>query len=134
MADEGSGASITFGTAGTTLKATSIQASGVSREALETTHLLTTGGYKTFIPADNKDPGEISVTWNYDPDVQPTFGAAETITITYPVPVGDATGATEVSSGFWTGFEPPASENDSIMSASGTIKRTGVILYTDAST
>lgn len=135
MADEGSGASITFGTSGTTINAISIQGSGIAREALETTHLQTTGGYKTYIPADYKDPGEISVTFRYDPDTQPPIAAAaETITITYPVPVGENNGATEASSGFVTSFDGPTLENDTVMDATMTIKRTGPITFTDAST
>ena len=133
MADEGSGASITFGTSGTTINATSIQASGVAREALETTHLGTTGGYKTFIPADLKDPGEIAVTFRYNPNVQPPISTAETITITYPVPAGDSSGATEASSGFVSSWDPPACENDAVMDATFTVKRTGVITYTTSS-
>ncbi len=134
MADEGSGASITFGTSGTTINAISIQATGLAREALETTHLGTTGGYKTYIPADFKDPGEISVTFRYDPDTQPPVTTAETITITYPVPAGKATGATEASSGFVSSWDAPTLENDSIMDATFTVKRTGVVSFVDSST
>lgn len=134
MADEGSGASITFGTSGTTINATSIQATGVSREALETTHLGTTGGTKTYIPADLKDPGEISVTFRYDPDTQPPIAAAETITITYPVPATKNNGATEASSGFVSSWDAPTLENDTVMDATFSIKRTGPITYVDATT
>ena len=135
MADEGSGATITFGTSGTALQCISIQGSGIAREALETTHLATTGGYKTYLPADYKDPGEISCTFRYNPDTQPPVAAvAETITITYPVPTGKNNGATEASSGFVTTFDGPSLENDTIMDATCTIKRTGAVTFVDATT
>ena len=134
MALEGSGATITFGTSGGTYNCTSIQGSGIAREALETTHLGTTGGYKTYIPAAKQDPGEINITFRYDPNVQPPIAAAETITITYPVPTGMNVGATEASSGFVSSWEAPNLELDSIADATMTIKRTGVITFTDATT
>ena len=130
MADEGSGATLTFGTSGTSLDIVSIQAGGVTREALETSHLDTSTG-KTFQPGDLHDPGEISVTWRYNPNVRPPYTAsAETITITYPVPAGGSSGATEASTGFITSWDAPTLENDTIMDATLTIKRSGVISFT----
>lgn len=135
MADEGAGASITFGTSGTTINAISIQATGIAREALETTHLQTTGGFKTFIPADYVDGGEVQVTFRYDPDTQPPYNAAaETITITYPVPASKNNGATEAATGFVSSFDPPTLSNDTVMDASMTIKRSGPVTFTAATT
>ena len=132
MADEGSGATLTIGTTGVSLDITSIASGGVSREALETTNLGTTNG-KTFIPGDTYDPGEITVQFQTDPDVQAPFSnAAETITITYPVPTGETNGATEASSGFVTSWDPGSCEVDSIMMGSCTIKRTGNLSFADA--
>jgi hypothetical protein len=133
MADEGSGATLTFGTSGTSLDVLTIQASGVSRAAIETTKLATTGG-KTFMPGDRYDPGEISVSFQYNPNVRPPFSnAAETITVTYPVPAGSTNGATEASSGFVTQFDAGNCEGDTLMTGSVTIKRTGSITFTNAS-
>ena len=139
MADEGAGATLTFATTSggeNSFEITSIQAQGVSREALETTHHETAGGYKTYQPADFKDPGTIAVTYWHNPNGPrpPITAAAQNITITYPVPVGEATGATEVSSAFVTDWDPPALEIDSVMEATMTIKRTGAITYTTSST
>jgi hypothetical protein len=133
MADDGAGATLTFGTSGTTLNKVSVQSQGYAREALETTHLATTGGYKTYIPADFKEPGTVSLSWLYDPDVQPPIEAAtETITITHPVPTGAVAGATEVFSGFVTDWDPPELANDTVMTATLTIKKTGIPTFTDA--
>ena len=131
MADDGAGATLTFATSTATFDITSVQGQGVSRESLPTFHHGTTGGYKTFMPADFKDPGTVTVSWLYDPNEQPTIGAAaETITITYPVPSGDVSGATEASSGFWSDWDAPEISIDQVMIATGTIKRSGVISYT----
>ncbi len=129
---EGASGSITFGTSGTTINALTIQAQGVSREAIEKTVLSTTGG-KLYIPGARYDPGTIDVTHAYDPDTQPPFSAVtETITITYPST--KANGATAASSGFITNFDEGNMEGDTLGVASFTVKRSGVITYTDAST
>lgn len=133
MADEGSGATLTFGTSGTSLDLLTIQATGVARAAIETTKLSTTGG-KTFMPGDRYDPGQISCSFQYNPNVRPPYSnAAETITITYPVPAGLTNGATEASSGFVTQFDAGNCEGDTVMVGSVTIKRTGAVMYTNAS-
>jgi hypothetical protein len=133
MADEGTGATLTFGTTGVTLDITSIASGGITREALETTNLGTTNA-KTFIPGDLYDPGEITVQFQTNPDTQPPFtNASETVTITYPVPTGSNNGATEASSAFVTSVDVSTCEVDSIMMGSCTIKRTGAITFQDAS-
>ena len=136
MADEGAGASLTFATTtNNAFEVTSIQAQGISRESLETTHHGTTGGHKTFQPGDFRDPGTIAVTVLYDPNGPrpPVAAAAEVVTITYPVPSGDTSGATEASTAFVTDWDAPALEIDSIMEATMTLKRSGVITYTTSS-
>ena len=133
MADEGSGATLTFGTTGVSLDLLTIQGTGVSREALETTNLGTNTA-QTFMPSDLYDPGEIAITFQYNPNTQPPFSnAAETITITAPVPSGNTNGATAASSGFVTNFDEGQMETGAIMVGSATIKRTGAITYADAS-
>lgn len=137
MADEGAGASLTFATTTlNTFEVTNIQAQGISRESLETTHHGTTGGHKTYIPGDFRDPGTIAVTFWYDPNgPRPPIGsAAENVTVTYPPPSGVNNGATEVATGFVTDWDAPALEIDSVMEATMTIKRSGVISYTTSST
>lgn len=142
MADEGAGASLTFGTAGITLDLVSIQSQGVDREALPNFHHGTTGGYKTYQPGDFTDPGALEISWLYDPNdlttgsgaMLPIKTVAETVTLTYPVPAGDATGATEASSAFITNFSPPELSIDQMMIATATLKRSGVVTFTTSST
>lgn len=115
--DLGHGAAITF-SSGFMAKLLNIEVSGIEREAVETTVLDTSGG-KTFIPADNYDPGELSVTLQFDTDASPPItGAAETVTITWP----DL--ETWACSGFLTSFRVTAS-NEEVMEAEATIKFTG---------
>lgn len=133
MADEGHGGSITFGTSGTTINARSIQRTGLTREAIGTTHLGTSGG-KTFQPGDTYDPGEVAVSFLWDPDTpMPYTAVAETITLTYPVPSGLTNGATEAASGFIINHDGGNMETDTEMLASITIKLSGAITQADAS-
>ncbi len=133
MADEGSGATLTFGTTAVALDVLTLQGSGMSREALDITNLGTTVA-KVYTPSDLYDPGEISATFQYNPNTRAPFNAvAETITITYPVPSGSNNAATEASSGFVTSFDPGSLESGTIMMGSCTIKRTGAITFTNAS-
>jgi len=133
MADVGNGASITFGTSGFTGSLMSIDGNEITREPVETSHLGTTTA-KTFIPDDLYDAGELSVTFQYDPDEQPPFaGAAETITITFPVPSGLNNGATCAGTGFVTSFKQPELSVGELMEAEMTIKFSGALTFVDAS-
>lgn len=133
MPDIGDGATIAFGTSSFTGSWKTLQHTGVTRVSVETTHLGTTS-WKTFMPGDLVDPGEISGTLSYDPDAQPPYsGAAETITLSFPVPSGQTNAATMAASGFVTNFDEPTLENDSEMIANVTIKLSGTITWTDAS-
>lgn len=126
---EGTGATITLGTTGVALLATSIQSQGIAWEAVPTTYLGTTGA-KTFVRGDLYDPGTISVNFLTDPQTLDTLllcAASETITITYP----DAGLATEASSGFVTNIDPGTCEVDAMVTGSVTIKRTGAVTFTD---
>ena len=127
---EGTGASITFASTGCTLLATSIQSQGIAWEAIPTTHLGTTNA-KTFIRGDLYDPGTITVNFLTEPENLDTLlsnaAASETITITYP----DTGAATEASSGFITSIDPATSEVDTVVQGSLSVKRTGVITFTD---
>jgi len=134
MADDGAGASITFGTSATTIAAIRIQEVGLTRAVLDQTHHGTTGGYKVFAPADFKDPGGLQVDFYYDPDTQPPEGPAETVTVTYPVPTGKNNGATAATSAFVETWDGPPLEIDSVMQSTMTLKRSGPISRTDATT
>ena len=132
MADIGTGASVTFGTSGFSASIESINHNDISREAVNSSHLGTTN-YHTFIPTDLTDPGEMELEIQHDPDEQlPINGAAETITITYPVPSGLTNGATHQFSGFLTNYSISTPLEDKMM-ATITVKASGTITFTDAS-
>lgn len=126
MAVEGHGATIAFGTSAWVQTKVSIGVTGISREAIDTTDLETSGG-ETFIPSANYNPGECSLEWNYDADNEPPHtGAVETITITWP------NGATHAGSGFLTNFDIGPAVNKGVLRATATLKFTGNITFTAA--
>lgn len=126
--DIGNGGSVTFGTSSWSAAITNIEWGGLEREAIETTHLGTTTA-KSFMPSDLYDPGDLTLTVNYDPNVPPPYtGAAETITVTYP------NGATYAGSGFIVSFTPGGMAVDELMEAEVKIKFTGAITQTDGTT
>jgi len=133
--DVGTGATFVFGTVAVALEITSIETSGVSREAIDVTTLATTGG-RTFIPGDLYDPGEIALEGFLDPNLGDALitkiGAVkETCTITFPIPAGGASGATFVASGFLTEFDTSTPLEEE-MTFSATIKLSDDITWTDS--
>lgn len=138
MADQGFGTSITFQSSLFSAQITGVTISGVTREALDTTVMDTTSGAMTFIPSDLTDAGELQVQLKFHPHTKiaalktALSAAAETITITFPVPTGGSSGATWSSSGFMTAFNI-TSEMGSIITADATIKFSGVATCTAGS-
>jgi len=105
VADEGFGTTISF-SSGFLAEVQSVSLSGYERNAIETTHMTSTNGWRTFQPSDLKDPGTLSLDISFRPnDNIPITGAAETVTVTFPVPSGGSTGATLACSGFLTKFD-----------------------------
>lgn len=129
MADQGFGVNIAF-QSGYFAQVLNIQFSGMERVPLETTHTLSTEGWKTYIPSDLKDAGEAQITLRWHPHTKiaaalaALTAAPETITITFPVPEGGTSGAVFQCSGFLTKRESDT-PYDAIMGATETIKFTG---------
>jgi hypothetical protein len=124
----GFGATLGFGTTTTYLpKKRSISGPGQSREAHQTSHLGTTGGYHTYIPDDLVEGGEIQMEVFFDPldGYPPIGGPAETITITN----NDTGAATEACSAFVTSFEPTRQLGELMMASLG-LKVAGAITFT----
>lgn len=118
---DGSGTTITFGTSGYSAALISIDGPGVSREAIDSTTMATTGGHD-FIPADLYDGGEVELVFEWDGSASPPIDdAAETLTIDW-----GGTGNSMSFSAFCTNFKPGASIGER-MTASMTCKVTGVI-------
>lgn len=130
--DIGTGTTVTFGTSSFSANITNVGWSGIERPAIDTTHLGTTTA-RTFMPGDLFDPGELSLDIQFNPDNYPPItGAAETITVRFPIPAGLSNGATWVASGFMTSFEL-GNPLEELMTATMGVKFTGNITPTDAS-
>lgn len=120
MADSGFGTTITF-SSGFFAEIISVDGPDLTREAIESTHMGTTSGLKTFIPSDLIDNGNLSVEMAYVPATAPPIAsAAETVTVTYP------DSSTAAFSGFMTTFSPSIPIDDR-MTASAEIKVSGAI-------
>ena len=96
--DIGTGATLT--TSGTSWNAriTEMQWSGISREHVETTHLGSSDA-RTYLPGDLYDPGELSLSIQYEPGNEPqglTSATQQEWTLNFPLNAaqGQATAAT----------------------------------------
>ena len=127
---QGHGISITF-SSGFFAWITDVNPSSMRREALETTNSATTTA-RTFTPEKLVNYGDLRVTMQFDASKDPPIeGAAEAITITYPMASGASTAATWTGTGFMTAYEPTVPING-IMTATATIKWTGAITVNSA--
>lgn len=132
ISDEGSHVSISFQTTGFAARLESVDGPHLQREAIKTTHMATVGQH-IFMPADLSDPGELQLTVHFDPSLTaPIDQPAETILITWPVPLGLTNGATWSASGFVTSYHPGA-QIGQLMTATLGIKLSGPITITQAS-
>ena len=101
--DTGHGASVTFGTTSWSGKLIAIPTNlQRTRPRVDTTH-LGTSGTRTYMPGDLDDLNEITLDVLFEGSVGlPATGtAAETITITFPLPGGGAATAPNIAG---TGF------------------------------
>lgn len=131
--DIGTGTTISFGTSGFAAQILDVTPPNLAREPIDTSHMGTPPagagqvGSRTFMPGDLVDPGELSFDIHFNPDtVPPISDVAETVTITFPLPVGMATPATWAGQGFLTGYEPSVPLEDK-MTGSITVKMSGPI-------
>lgn len=134
---DGLGASLTLGTSTweTNTLITSITHEEATREALETTHLATTGA-RSFIPSDLPDNGGFTVEFIADRPSNTTntsinilIASAETATITFPVSSG-TNGATIAGSAFCTSYTPPSAAPGELTRGSAKFKWAGVVSFT----
>lgn len=132
MVDVGTGAKLGFGTSGFAANIEEMSWGGIPRESIPTSHLLTVGG-RTFIVGKLYDPGDLTVDIQYDPDDRPPFDQdAEIITITYPIPAGQATGATHAATGHIEKWTPPTLSIDGKMMSTFVIKFSGDFTFADS--
>lgn len=131
--ENGTGATITFGTSAWAAYIKDIKIKGGKRKALDTTYMGTAAptsgkwGNATFIPGDISDAGELEIECFYNPDtVIPIDAVAETITISVP---GSATPATLAFTGFITDYEIGIPLED-LMMVTLTVKISGNVTRT----
>ena len=132
MALELHGTTITF-QSGFFAEIQSVSVDGMSRAAHDKSH-TGTDRWRTFFFSRLTDPGGLSVGIRYDPDTTPPINeAAETITITFPVPDGRDNGATIRCSGGMTEFSISGGAPDGMLEASCTLKFSGEPIFTASS-
>lgn len=124
------GITIAFGTSAFQAQILGVSITGMERESIDTSHMGTTD-WKTFMPAKLTDPGSLELKIAFDPDDQPPItGAAETITVTWPIQDAPGTSANWSAQGFVTEFEVTA-ELEEKMEADVTVKLSGSVTFTD---
>jgi hypothetical protein len=128
--DIGQGTFVTFGSivgsAATHYKVNSVSLGGVSRDVVDASHLLTSGG-KEFIGSEYYDPGELTLEIHHDPSLNPmnlltNVSTAQAVSIIFAN--GGTTTARWSAYGFASAFEASAPKDD-MMTGSLTIKLSG---------
>lgn len=136
--DVGTTTSLTWNTSGLLVEVVGIQIGGISRPAIDTTHLLSTlpvagqFGGRTFMPGKLQDPGELTLEIHHDPDkVPPVNTAPEVLVLRFPIPAGKTVGAYYTMTGFCTAYQAGNPLEDK-MGATITVKLSGVVVPTAA--
>ena len=108
----------------------------ISVETIDVSHMGTAApgggefGNRVFISGDLINPGEISLEYHFDPSEDvPIVVLAETITITFPTPAGEPSGAIWAFSGIVKTYSPAVPLDDKmvagvIIQASGNVTQT----------
>lgn len=126
MSTIGTGTTITFNS-GLFAEILELEWSGMERAQYETSHFGTTGGM-TFAPGTLYDPGEATVRYAFDPEIDPTTAlaaASETVTITF---ADSAPASTMAATGAMSGMTISVPLEDRV-TASATIKFSGTITH-----
>jgi hypothetical protein len=124
MALEGFGITLAF-QSGFFAEITAANRTGMKREAYDKTHNLSPEGWKEFFFSRLKDAGALEITFWYDPSLTPPIDqAAETATITFPVPDNMTTGATISCTAGMTDFSATG-PHDGLMQGTSTLKFSG---------
>ena len=125
--DTGIGTTITFtGSTAFIANVTSITWEGISRAALETTHLAS-GAWRTYMPGDLLEPGNLAIEMHFEAANSPPITAtANTVTINFP---GGGTTNDWSATGFLTDFSVSAESDGGIQLASANLKLTGAVTF-----
>lgn len=102
LVDVGTGTTFTLSTSTTFVPhLRGIKLSPETVAALDATYMGTTG-YREMIQGDLKTPGQITLDADFNPSLASPLGtAAQTGTLTLPIPPGGSAGATIVGTGFF---------------------------------
>lgn len=131
-ADIGQGSYVTFGNivgaSATHYRVNSIALGGVSRDVVDASHLLTTGG-KQFIASEFYDPGELSLEIHHDPSLNPlslltNVATNQQCVITFAN--GGSSTTVWSAFGFASSFEASVPKDD-MMTGTLTIKLSGTL-------
>ena len=119
--DTGHGASLTFGTSAHSFDWTSIELGEISTTAIQCTKLADTN-FHSKLAGDLKDAGSITCSFYFDAGtaLPAVGGAAETLTVTFPVPSGGSGAATYAGTGFIESLSLPSLTTDEMQTASMT--------------
>jgi hypothetical protein len=128
MADVGNGVTLT--TTFFTASVVSIQLPLGTREAIETSHLGTVD-YRTFMPQNLVDAGELSCVIQYDGATTPASitGGTATLTVAVPAPPGSTATNTVTATAFVIDAGTVSITNDDLMEATVTMKLTGAMTH-----
>ena len=127
MADLGTGATFSLSVSAQSSCIRSITMPEMSIEDIESS-CLTTTNFKTYLPADLSEPGEIQIEYLFDPtsDTLLARGADEIVTITWPIhTAGNTTNATFVADGYIKSIKLPDFGIDELQVATLTFKLNG---------
>ncbi len=126
--DIATGTTVVFADSGFTGHLLDVSWDGIERVSVDSSH-LGTANFRTFIPGELTDPGELSLELAFDPDDDPPFnGDAEVITVTFPL-FSLLTPAKWVASGFMRTFSFGAPLEEK-MTASTAVKMSAAIVIT----
>lgn len=127
MADLGLGAIFSLSVSSQSSAIRSITMPEFVIDSIETSHLGTTN-YKTYMPADLTEPGEITIEylWDATSDAAIARGADEIVTVTWPVhTAGNTQKASFVADGFVTSVKFPDFGVEDLQIATLTFKLNG---------
>jgi len=133
--DIGQGTYVTFGSivgkAATHYKVNTVSLGGVSRDVVDASHLLTSGG-KEFIGSEYYDPGELTLEIHHDPSLNP-ISLLTNVDTAQPCVIFFANGGTSTAQwsayGLASAFEASAPKDD-MMTGTLTIKLSGNLKVT----
>lgn len=126
MADTGNGATITFSTYAGSLKIIEMDLGERGIEDLDVSTLATIGDMEV-IPSDLRSTNEVRLVVQWDTGETPPVpgGAAETVTITFPLRTGEGTAANLAGTAYFKTVKFPVLANGTVQQGEITIKYDG---------